>query len=61
VPEGILNYAGTNYLGLTLWAQDAAGAKLGGISLEADALIQSGMKKPALTWSDKWAQRKGAY
>jgi beta-galactosidase len=61
VPEGVLNYAGKNYLGLTLWAQDATGAKLDGLSLVADAVIQSGMKKPALTWSDKWVERKGAY
>ncbi|KAI0552899.1 glycoside hydrolase family 35 protein [Xylaria curta] len=61
VPEGVLNYSGKNYLGLTLWAQDAAGAKLDGISLVANAVIQSGMRKPALTWSDKWVKREGAY
>ncbi|KAI1824793.1 glycoside hydrolase family 35 protein [Xylaria intraflava] len=61
VPEGILNYSGGNYLGLTLWAQDAAGAKLDGLDLVANAAIQSGMKKPTLTWSDGWVQREGAY
>ncbi|KAI1122846.1 glycoside hydrolase family 35 protein [Nemania abortiva] len=61
VPEGVLNYSGTNYLSLTLWAQDATGAKLDGLSLVANALIQSGMQKPALTWSDKWVRREGAY
>ncbi|GAW27353.1 putative glycoside hydrolase family 35 protein [Rosellinia necatrix] len=61
VPEGILNHAGKNYLGLTLWAQDAAGAKLDGLSLVANAVIQSGMKKPSLTWNDKWVKREGAY
>ncbi|KAI0402590.1 glycoside hydrolase family 35 protein [Xylaria palmicola] len=61
VPEGVLNYSGKNYLGLTLWAQDATGAKLDGLSLVANAVIQSGMRKPALTWSDKWVKREGAY
>jgi len=37
------------------------GAKLEGLGLVANEVIQSGMKKPALTWSDKWVERKGAY
>ncbi|KAI0456170.1 glycoside hydrolase family 35 protein [Xylaria acuta] len=61
VPEGVLNYSGKNYLGLTLWAQDATGAKLDGLSLVANAVIQSGMRKPTLTWSDEWVKRDGAY
>ncbi|RWA12077.1 hypothetical protein EKO27_g3031 [Xylaria grammica] len=61
VPEGVLNYSGKNHLGLALWAQDASGAKLDGITLVANAVIQSGMRKPALTWSDKWVKREGAY
>ncbi|KAI0435132.1 glycoside hydrolase family 35 protein [Xylaria sp. FL1042] len=61
VPEGVLDYSGKNYLGLTLWAQDAAGAKLDGLSLVANAVIQSGMRKPSLTWSDRWVKREGAY
>ncbi|KAI1355609.1 glycoside hydrolase family 35 protein [Xylaria sp. FL0043] len=61
VPEGVLDYSGKNYLGLTLWAQDAGGAKLDGLSLVANAVIQSGMRKPSLTWSDRWIKREGAY
>jgi beta-galactosidase len=61
VPEGILDYSGTNYIAITLWAQDAAGAKLGGFQLEVDAVIQSGYKKPGLPWSDVWEERAGAY
>ena len=61
VPEGILNYSGKNYLALTLWAQDAVGAKLEGLALEANMVIQSGMRKPSLTWNDKWVEREGAY
>lgn len=61
VPEGVLDYSGKNYVALTLWAQDADGAKLGGFDLVADAVIKSGMKKPALTWDDVWENREGAY
>jgi hypothetical protein len=61
VPEGILDYSGTNYLAITLWAQDTNGARLGGLALEPDALIQSGMERPSLAWSDVWEKREGAY
>lgn len=61
VPEGILNYDGMNYVAVTLWAQEADGAKLGGLELVADAVIQSGYKKPALSWDDAWQERQGAY
>ncbi|KAM0815963.1 putative Glycoside hydrolase superfamily [Seiridium cardinale] len=61
VPEGVLNYSGTNYLALTLWAQDADGARLGGLELVADAMVKSGFKKPSLTWDDVWEAREGAY
>ncbi|RYO73729.1 hypothetical protein DL766_005229 [Monosporascus sp. MC13-8B] len=61
VPEGILNYNGTNYLALTLWAQQAGGARLQGLTLEADAVIQSGMKKSSLSPQPAWEERGGAY
>jgi hypothetical protein len=61
VPEGVLNYAGTNYAAITIWAQQAAGAKLGGLKLEVDAEIQSAYRKPALSWDDAWEERNGAY
>lgn len=32
VPEGILNYHGTNWVALTLWAQDEGGAKVDGLA-----------------------------
>ncbi|KAF4554041.1 putative glycosyl hydrolases family 35 protein 3 [Elsinoe fawcettii] len=61
VPEGILNYNGTNYVAVTIWAQQEGGAKLEGLKLEVDAVIQSGYRKPALTFDDVWAKREGAY
>jgi hypothetical protein len=61
VPEGILNYASKNYIAITIWAQQAAGAKLDGLKLEVDAEIQSAYRKPELSWNDVWEERDGAY
>ena len=61
VPEGILNYAGTNYIAITIWAQQNAGAKLDGLKLEVDAEIQSAYRKPKLSWDDELEERDGAY
>lgn len=67
VPEGILNYSGQNFVAITLWAQQAGGAKLGGLELVADAVIQSGYRKPRMSWtdgfqvSDVWNHRDGTY
>ncbi|KAJ5903857.1 hypothetical protein N7504_006240 [Penicillium tannophilum] len=61
VPEGILNYSGTNYVAITLWAQDAEGAQLGGLSLVPTAVIRSGYSKPGLAPQPSWTRRPGAY
>ena len=67
VPEGILNYQGQNFVAITLWAQQEEGAKLEGLELVADAVIQSGYQKPRLSWVDKfqgsdvWNYREAAY
>ncbi|UJO16167.1 Beta-galactosidase A [Fulvia fulva] len=61
VPEGILDYGGTNYIAVSLWAQEAEGAKLGGLELVADAAVQSAYRKPKLGWNDVWEEREGAY
>ena len=61
MPEGILNYAGTNWLALTLWAGDESGASLAGLELSVDAVIQSGYVKPALSPMPAWSLRPGAY
>lgn len=61
VPEGILNYEGTNYVAITIWAQQPEGARLEGLELITDATIQSAYQKPRLSWSDAWEERAGAY
>lgn len=61
VPEGILNYWGTNTVAMTLWAQLSGGAKLAGFELKADGVVQSGMMRPRLVESPVWEERAGAY
>lgn len=61
VPQGILNYSGTNYVSITLWSQEESGAKLGGLELVPDAVIQSGMSDPGLSPMPAWTEREGAY
>lgn len=61
VPQGILNYGGTNYVAITLWSQEEGGAKLGGLQLVTGATIQSGMKDPGLSPMPVWTERHGAY
>ncbi|KAL9596464.1 MAG: hypothetical protein Q9219_005770 [cf. Caloplaca sp. 3 TL-2023] len=61
VPEGILNYHGINYIALSLWALDAAGAKVQDLQLVETAVIQSGYGPVALSPMPSYEQRKGAY
>ncbi|KAI7773977.1 hypothetical protein LA080_009499 [Diaporthe eres] len=61
VPQGILNYSGTNYVSIMLWSQEELGAKLGGLELVADAVIQSGMSDPGLSPMPAWEPRESAY
>ncbi|KAE8036861.1 hypothetical protein FH972_009494 [Carpinus fangiana] len=61
VPEGILNHRGPNYVGLSLWALDKAGAKLESFALTASAYVQTGMDAVVASPQPAWAQRKGAY
>lgn len=57
VPEGILNYNGSNYLALTLWSMAGEGAKLPGLSLEIEAALQSGYAKPAIVTGQTFYER----
>ncbi|KAJ5291809.1 hypothetical protein N7478_001060 [Penicillium angulare] len=61
VPEGILNYSGTNYIALSLWAQDEEGARLGGIDLVPTAIIRSGYRTPNAAPQPAWTRRPGVY
>ncbi|KAK3935204.1 glycoside hydrolase family 35 protein [Diplogelasinospora grovesii] len=57
VPEGILNHNGVNTVAITLWSFSENGAKLPGLSLEAEMPLLSGYRKPDLVPMDGWIQR----
>lgn len=61
VPQGILDYSGTNYLALAVWGLDAGETKLGGLSLGTDAVIATGLGKVGTVDGDKYKAREGAY
>ena len=61
VPEGILNYNGTNFVSITLWSLDPQGARLGGLLLLDRGAIQSGYQRPALSPLPRWEKRPNAY
>ncbi|KAJ0419172.1 putative beta-galactosidase [Aspergillus carlsbadensis] len=61
LPEGILNYDGPNTLGITFWSLSSKPVALGGLRLEADAILQSGYSKPSFVNADRYAPREDAY
>ncbi|CAN8104073.1 unnamed protein product [Discula destructiva] len=61
VPQGILNYRGSNYIALTLWSQEESGVKLDGFQLVPNAVIQTGMNDPGLSPAPAWSERAEAY
>lgn len=60
VPEGILNYHGTNFLAVSVWALDAAGAHVE-LQLVNTAIIQSGFGPVELSPMPRYTPRVGAY
>ncbi|KAI0845092.1 glycoside hydrolase family 35 protein [Daldinia vernicosa] len=61
VPEGILNYNGTNYIGISLWALEQGGARIPGLELVAETPVWTGREKVELVDSPGWAKREHAY
>ncbi|KDR69947.1 hypothetical protein GALMADRAFT_1351204 [Galerina marginata CBS 339.88] len=61
VPQGILNYQGTNTLAVSLWAAGAAGAKLNSLALQFTAQIQSSMASIVNQPMPAWTARPGAF
>lgn len=61
VPQGILNYQGSNTVALTLWAQQPGGAKLEGLSLTAGTPVLTALRNLELVPMPKYAPRAGAY
>jgi hypothetical protein len=65
VPEGILNYRGTNYVALTLWGLDDGGdggvTRLGGFDLVVDGVMARGYKEVGVVEGVGFERREGAY
>ncbi|KAI1393322.1 glycoside hydrolase family 35 protein [Hypoxylon trugodes] len=61
VPEGILNYNGTNSVGITLWALEEGGAKVPGLSLVASTPVWTGREKVELVESPTWNLRENSF
>ncbi|KAF2034960.1 beta-galactosidase precursor [Setomelanomma holmii] len=61
VPQGILEYQGTNYLGISLWGLDAGATKVEGLELSVDGVIWSGLGEVRTVEGSTYEERKGAY
>jgi hypothetical protein len=61
VPQGILDYQGTNYLGVSLWGQDGGATKLGGLELGIDGIVWSGLGEVRPVKGETYKAREGAY
>jgi beta-galactosidase len=61
VPQGILDYNGTNWLGLTLWAHESSGARLEDFALVYDRPIATALGEIAFVGGSAYAPRPGAY
>jgi hypothetical protein len=61
VPEGILNYRGENYIGVSIWALDEGGVKPEGFELVAGMLVKSGYGAVEMAPMEGWSEREGAY
>ena len=61
VPEGILNYQGTNWVALSLWALQEGGAKLDDFELVYETPVKTGMEEVKSVEQPKYHKRKGAY
>ena len=61
VLEVILNYNGTNWIAVSLWALDVAGARIEGLELVAGEVVQTARAPVVLSLMPGWKQRVGAY
>lgn len=62
VPEGILDYDGENWVGISLWALNEGGAKVPAMELRTTSVpIWTGREKVVLVDSPAWKQREGVY
>ncbi|KAJ5581740.1 hypothetical protein N7535_000360 [Penicillium sp. DV-2018c] len=60
VPEGILNYRGTNYLALSLWVLEEKGAKVESLELVNTTPVLTALGEVEVVEQPKYKKRKGA-
>lgn len=61
VPQGIWNYKGPNYLGVSLWALEADGAALSDFKIVVGEKVQTGYGEFPNSPQDGYVEREGAY
>ncbi|KAH7399870.1 glycoside hydrolase superfamily [Cadophora sp. MPI-SDFR-AT-0126] len=61
VPQGILDYSGTNWVAVGIWARQSNGARLAKFTLEAGTPVLTALKAPRTADAPKWKKRAGAY
>ncbi|WPH04456.1 glycoside hydrolase family 35 protein [Acrodontium crateriforme] len=61
VPQGIWNYQGSNYVAFSLWALEAAGAKVDDLQLVAGPVISSGYGAVQPSPQTGWTKRANVY
>ncbi|KAK6224870.1 glycosyl hydrolase family 35 [Colletotrichum tabaci] len=61
VPEGILRYQGTNWVGLAVWALGRGGARVRGFRLDVGEVVTTGREEVRIVDGASWSQRAAAY
>ncbi|OHE96603.1 glycosyl hydrolase family 35 [Colletotrichum orchidophilum] len=61
VPEGILRYQGTNYIGLAVWALEKGGARVQNFRLDVGEVVTTGREEVKVVEAPGWSRRAGAY
>lgn len=62
ITEGVLNYNGENWLGITLWALDSDGASIPNLNWTIGATpVRTGREAVTLVDAPAWTERPGAY
>ncbi|KAF1837258.1 hypothetical protein BDW02DRAFT_519504, partial [Decorospora gaudefroyi] len=61
VPQGILDYDGANYLGVSVWGLDGGETKVQGLELGVDGVVLSGLGGVRRVDGEGWSVREGAY
>lgn len=61
VPQGILEYHGRNYLGVSVWGLGAGATRVQGLELGVDGVFWGGVGDVRTVVGSGWVRREGAY